>query len=171
MTIHTPAHRKTPLPPKSLNRSGANSGQRTYVRYSCATSRPESHAYRFRYSPRHKASVAQHKRVDWECGTLISRAGIGDGSKRASTMAQKASVRRQFGNEIHAGHRVSLSNIQQFGIKLANAVRYRCVALLGLSGRLLRCSGSCVHRFARCSSTSFKRLPGWTVLWHVSFPL
>src|SRR5262249_51752891 len=39
-------------------------------------------------------------------------------------------------------------NIQQFGVKLANAVRYRCVALLGLSGRLLRCTGSSVRRFA-----------------------
>src|SRR5262249_48078672 len=81
-----------------------------------------------------KASVAQHMRVDRECGTLISRTGIGDGAERASTIAQKASIRRQFGNEIHAGHCVSLSNIQQFGVKLANAVRYRCVALLGPSG-------------------------------------
>jgi hypothetical protein len=30
---------------------------------------------------------------DRECGTLISRAGIGDGSERASTIAQKASIR------------------------------------------------------------------------------
>jgi hypothetical protein len=30
---------------------------------------------------------------DRECGALISRAGIGDGSERASTIAQQASVR------------------------------------------------------------------------------
>jgi hypothetical protein len=43
---------------------------------------------------------------DRECGTLISRAGIGDGSERASTIAQKASVRPfarvNSKNEIHA---------------------------------------------------------------------
>jgi hypothetical protein len=33
--------------------------------------------------------VAQHMRVDPECGTLISQARIGDGSERASTIAQK----------------------------------------------------------------------------------
>jgi hypothetical protein len=36
---------------------------------------------------------AWRSRVDRECGTLISRAGVGDGSERASTIAQKASVR------------------------------------------------------------------------------
>ena len=29
----------------------------------------------------------------------------------------------------------------------------------------------CCDNPARCSSTSFKRLPGWIVFWHVSFPL
>jgi hypothetical protein len=77
----------------------------------------------------------------------------------------------QFGKEIHAGHRISLANIQQLGVKLGNAFRCRRVTLLGLSCCLLSCSDSSVHRFAHCFSTSFKRLPGWIILGRTSLVL
>jgi len=38
-------------------------------------------------------------------------------------------------------------------------------------GCLFSCSGPSDHRFPRCSSISFGRLPGWIVLWHLSLPV
>jgi hypothetical protein len=100
---------------------------------------------------------------------------FGDGCGRVSTIAQKASV----GPFTWANSDMKVMQAivfvcamsSNFALNTRSPSRGRFEALLGPFGCLFSCSGPSDHRFPRCSSTSFERLPGRIVLWHLGLPV